>query len=79
VGIISLLSEQLLRLDFEECVQLLAQKTSHDIDIEKLFQIIGNLKISSKRWKSLVKYDMRSVTLLSLSQKEKEKEKEKEK
>jgi hypothetical protein len=64
VAIVAMHEDLLLKMDFEECVTLLAQKSSVEIDVDRLFQYVQSVRIPPKLWKSLVRYDPNEITLL---------------
>eukprot|EP00008_Paramoeba_atlantica_P003466 CAMPEP_0201483048 /NCGR_PEP_ID=MMETSP0151_2-20130828/7284_1 /ASSEMBLY_ACC=CAM_ASM_000257 /TAXON_ID=200890 /ORGANISM="Paramoeba atlantica, Strain 621/1 / CCAP 1560/9" /LENGTH=337 /DNA_ID=CAMNT_0047866007 /DNA_START=508 /DNA_END=1521 /DNA_ORIENTATION=- len=66
LALISMLSKELVEMEFEGCVNLLG-KIPQDIDAEKLFNIINGINITSKRWESLVQFEMKTVSLSSTS------------
>jgi TBC1 domain family member 14 len=63
IGLLSILADDLVKMDFEGCLRLLG-KFSKEIDVDKLFQIMSSIKISPRRWKNLVQYDMRTISII---------------
>ena len=64
LALISLHSQQLMEMEFEGCIKLMS-RIPPDIDVEKLFATIREIRISSKRWDSLVQFDMTTASIAS--------------
>mmetsp|Transcript_21748 Transcript_21748/g.61126 ORF Transcript_21748/g.61126 Transcript_21748/m.61126 type:complete len:477 (+) Transcript_21748:84-1514(+) len=62
LGILTLLQKELLENEFEGCVMLMG-KLPRDLNGDKLFQIISGIKISKKRWDSLLQFEMRTASI----------------
>lgn len=66
LSLISLHSRQLIEMEFEGCIKLMS-RLPPDIDAERLFETIRDIRISSKRWDSLIQFDMTTASVSSHS------------
>ena len=63
VGLIAYIADDLLLLDFEGCLHLLS-KIPQIVEVERLFQLLGQFEISNSRWNKIISYDLKTVSVV---------------